>query len=113
LTIFDRHVLAERTATVERHLARVEAKLPSSADALQPSTDASDAVLLHLWQAVQIVIDLGYRCACGSIWERPRAMRTPSRSWQAPGIWIARSPSACREQRAFAMSSRTPMTRST
>jgi uncharacterized protein YutE (UPF0331/DUF86 family) len=59
LTAFDLHVLAERTAAVERHLARVEAKLPSSADELQPSTDASDAVLLHLWQAVQIVMDLG------------------------------------------------------
>jgi uncharacterized protein YutE (UPF0331/DUF86 family) len=25
---------------------------------LRPSTDAADAVILHLWQAVQIVIDL-------------------------------------------------------
>jgi uncharacterized protein YutE (UPF0331/DUF86 family) len=63
LTTFDLQVLAERAAAVERHLARVEAKLPSSADALQPSTDASDAVLLHLWQAVQIVIDLGVSLA--------------------------------------------------
>jgi uncharacterized protein YutE (UPF0331/DUF86 family) len=59
MTPVDLHVLAERTASVERHLARVEAKLPVTPDLFQPSTDASDAVLLHLWQAVQIVIDLG------------------------------------------------------
>ena len=54
----DLHVLAERVAAVERHLARVEAKLPATPEALQPATDTSDAVVLHLWQAVQIVIDL-------------------------------------------------------
>jgi uncharacterized protein YutE (UPF0331/DUF86 family) len=59
VTSVDLHVLAERAATVERHLARVEAKLPVTPDLFQASTDASDAVLLHLWQAVQIVIDLG------------------------------------------------------
>ena len=55
----DRAVLAERAATLERHLARVAEKLPASADALIPSSDAADAVILHLWQATQIVIDLG------------------------------------------------------
>jgi uncharacterized protein YutE (UPF0331/DUF86 family) len=59
MTALDPHVLAERAAAVERHLARVQAKLPSSPDALQPSSDAADAVVLHLWQAVQISIDLG------------------------------------------------------
>lgn len=54
----DRAVLAERTLALTRHLDRVAAKLPPSADALQPETDASDAVILHLWQATQIVIDL-------------------------------------------------------
>lgn len=52
----DRAVLAERTLAVRRHLDRVAAKLPASATAMQPSTDASDAVILHLWQATQIVI---------------------------------------------------------
>jgi uncharacterized protein YutE (UPF0331/DUF86 family) len=51
-------VLADRVATVERHLLRVEARLPRDRGALLPATDASDAVVLHLWQAVQIVIDL-------------------------------------------------------
>ena len=54
----DRAVLAERVMAVERHLRRVVERLPPSAQDLQPSTDASDAVILHLWQATQIVIDL-------------------------------------------------------
>ena len=43
---------------VERHLARVAARLPQAPGELQPVSDASDAVILHLWQATQIVIDL-------------------------------------------------------
>jgi uncharacterized protein YutE (UPF0331/DUF86 family) len=54
----DRALLAEKTASIERHLARVADRLPESPDQFQPSTDASDAVILHLWQAVQAVIDL-------------------------------------------------------
>jgi len=58
VSAFDRDVLAERAMTVRRHLARVAERLPDQASELRPSTDASDAVILHLWQAVQIVIDL-------------------------------------------------------
>jgi uncharacterized protein YutE (UPF0331/DUF86 family) len=58
MTAFDRALVAEKVAAVERHLARVEARLPQDASQLAPGTDASDAVILHLWQAVQIVIDL-------------------------------------------------------
>jgi uncharacterized protein YutE (UPF0331/DUF86 family) len=54
----DRQILAERVSTVERHLARVAQRLPQRPEDLQPGTDASDAVILHLWQAVQVVIDL-------------------------------------------------------
>jgi uncharacterized protein YutE (UPF0331/DUF86 family) len=54
----DRALLAERTMAVERHLRRVADRLPRQAADLQPATDASDAVILHLWQATQIVIDL-------------------------------------------------------
>ena len=43
---------------VERHLDRVASRLPGSPEAFQPATDASDAVILHLWQATQTVIDL-------------------------------------------------------
>ncbi|MBI3783131.1 MAG: DUF86 domain-containing protein [Deltaproteobacteria bacterium] len=55
----DRPVLAERAATVERHLARVAERLPRVPADLVATSDASDTVILHLWQAVQIVIDLG------------------------------------------------------
>jgi uncharacterized protein YutE (UPF0331/DUF86 family) len=41
-----------------RHLARVAERLPAEVSELRPATDASDAVILHLWQAVQVVIDL-------------------------------------------------------
>lgn len=58
MSVIDTAVLAERTMAVERHLARVAARLPASADSLRPASDASDAVVLHLWQATQIVIDL-------------------------------------------------------
>lgn len=54
----DRDVLAERTAVIERHLARVAARLPADSSAFQPATDVSDAMILHLWQATQVVIDL-------------------------------------------------------
>jgi uncharacterized protein YutE (UPF0331/DUF86 family) len=58
MTPLDREVLAERVAAVERHLARVAERLPPDPSELRPGTDASDAVILHLWQAVQIVLDL-------------------------------------------------------
>ena len=58
MTPLDRAVLAERTAAVERHLRRVAERLPSSPEDLHPSTDSSDAVILHLWQATQSVIDM-------------------------------------------------------
>jgi uncharacterized protein YutE (UPF0331/DUF86 family) len=53
----DRPVLAERINAVERHLRRVADRLPPSPAGFAPATDASDAVILHLWQATQIVID--------------------------------------------------------
>jgi uncharacterized protein YutE (UPF0331/DUF86 family) len=63
---FDSALLAERSMAVERHLRRVADRLPSSSEELQPATDASDAVVLHLWQATQIVIDLAM-AACLSL----------------------------------------------
>jgi len=59
LSLFDPDILAERVARLQRHLDRVAARLPPTPDDLEPATDASDAVVLHLWQAVQLVIDLG------------------------------------------------------
>lgn len=66
MSVFDRAVLAERTMAVERHLRRVAERLPASASEMQPATDVSDAVILHLWQATQIVIDLAM-AACLSL----------------------------------------------
>lgn len=54
----DSDVFAERVSAVERHLGHVAERLPDRAEDLKTSTDAADAVILHLWQAVQIVIDL-------------------------------------------------------
>jgi uncharacterized protein YutE (UPF0331/DUF86 family) len=54
----DPQVLAERAMTIERHLRRVADRLPADAAEFTAASDASDAVILHLWQSVQIVIDL-------------------------------------------------------
>jgi len=54
----DRDLLAERAIALERHLARVANRVPTDPPELRPGTDASDAVVLHLWQATQIAIDL-------------------------------------------------------
>jgi uncharacterized protein YutE (UPF0331/DUF86 family) len=58
VSVIDRELLAERAMAVDRHLQRVAARLPQSAADLIPATDPSDAVILHLRQATQIVIDL-------------------------------------------------------
>ncbi|HUU02483.1 MAG TPA: DUF86 domain-containing protein [Myxococcota bacterium] len=58
MTQLDREILAEKIAAVERHLLRVAKRLPADPASLRPSTDAADSVILHLWQAVQIIIDL-------------------------------------------------------
>lgn len=58
MTALDRDLLAEKTMVVRRHLARVAERLPADAAGLRAATDASDAVILHLWQAVQVVIDV-------------------------------------------------------
>lgn len=57
MTALDREILAERVAAVERHLKRVKECLPKSEDDFVPTSYASDAVILHLWQAIQLVID--------------------------------------------------------
>jgi uncharacterized protein YutE (UPF0331/DUF86 family) len=54
----DRELLAERAAAVVRHLDRVAAHLPADPADLRPLTSTTDTVVLHLWQAVQVVIDL-------------------------------------------------------
>jgi len=58
VSALDLEILAERTQAVERHLRRVADRLPPAGAELRPLSDSSDAVILHLWQATQIVIDL-------------------------------------------------------
>ena len=54
----DRALFSEKSAAIERHLRRVEERLPPDLADFGPATDASDAVILHLWQAVQGIIDI-------------------------------------------------------
>ena len=54
----DRELLAERTATVLAHLDRVADHLPDDPADLRPMSAPTDTVVLHLWQAIQVVIDL-------------------------------------------------------
>ena len=54
----DGELLAERTATVLAHLDRVAAHLPDDPADLRPMSAPTDTVVLHLWQAIQVVIDL-------------------------------------------------------
>ena len=54
----DRAMLAEKASALERHLGRIAERLPARPEDLLPASDASDTVILHLWQAVQLVIDL-------------------------------------------------------
>jgi uncharacterized protein YutE (UPF0331/DUF86 family) len=58
VSALDRDLLAERAMVVRRHLSRVAERLPADPAALRPATDVSDVVILHLWQAVQVVIDV-------------------------------------------------------
>lgn len=53
----DKEILAERLSALERHLLRVSTRLPKNRADFLPGTDSSDAVILHLWQAVQLTID--------------------------------------------------------
>lgn len=56
--LMERAVFAERVAVVNRHLRRVEDRLPPDENDLKPMSDATDAVILQLWQSVQLVIDI-------------------------------------------------------
>lgn len=86
MTVFDRTVLAERVMAVERHLRRVAERLPAAASDLQPATDASDAVILHLWQATQIVIDLALGACLALELGTPASYADAFRRLEAAGV---------------------------
>jgi uncharacterized protein YutE (UPF0331/DUF86 family) len=82
----DRAVLAERTLALDRHLARVADRLPPTADGLTASSDASDAVILHLWQATQIVIDLAVAACVAHGSGTPQSYADAFRRLESTGI---------------------------
>lgn len=82
----DRAVLADRAAAVERHLARVHDRLPPDEADLRASTDASDAVILHLWQATQIVIDLAVSTCVAQGAGTPQSYADAFRRLQGLGV---------------------------
>ena len=83
---FDRDVLAERTMVVQRHLQRVAERLPPSAADFRSATDASDAVILHLWQATQIVIDLAMATCLAMNLGTPSSYADAFRRLQSAGV---------------------------
>lgn len=86
MSAFDGPVLAERAMAVERHLRRVASRLPASPSDLQPSTDASDAVILHLWQATQIAIDLAMAACLGRDLGTPGSYADAFRRLEGAGL---------------------------
>lgn len=82
----DRAVLAERSAALQRHLQRVAEKLPPTASELALSRDATDAVVLHLWQATQIVIDLAVAGCSVRRLGTPQGYADAFRRLQAAGL---------------------------
>jgi uncharacterized protein YutE (UPF0331/DUF86 family) len=86
VTAFDTSVLAERAMAVERHLRRVADRLPASPADFRPATDASDAVILHLWQATQIVIDLAMAACLARDLGTPGSYADAFRRLQAAGV---------------------------
>ncbi|MEW5983141.1 MAG: DUF86 domain-containing protein [Acidobacteriota bacterium] len=86
MSALDRDVLAEKTQSVRRHLARVADRLPPDPSGLMPATDASDAVVLHLWQATQLVIDLALAACVHEQLGTPNGDADAFRRLQAAGI---------------------------
>ena len=82
----DRAVLAERAAALRRHLTRVAEKLPPHPDQFAASSDATDAVVLHLWQATQIVIDLAVAACAVHQLGTPQAYADAFRRLQRAGL---------------------------
>ena len=82
----DRAVLAERSLSLDRHLTRVAEKLPPTAEGFIASSDASDAVVLHLWQATQIVIDLAIAACVAHGSGTPQSYADAFRRLQTAGV---------------------------
>lgn len=86
MSALDRDVLAEKTQVVQRHLARVADRLPADPGGFQPATDTSDAVVLHLWQATQVVIDLALAACVHQKLGTPSGYADAFRRLQSAGL---------------------------
>lgn len=82
----DRAVLAERATAMRRHLSRVAKKLPATSEEFAASSDASDAVILHLWQATQIAIDLAVSACVAHGVGTPQSYADAFRRLQSAGL---------------------------
>lgn len=82
----DLATFAEKAAAVERHLERVHTYLPASADELQPSSIQLDVVLLHLWKAAQITLDLAMSVAVRLHLGTPRSYAESFRTLTSAGV---------------------------
>jgi uncharacterized protein YutE (UPF0331/DUF86 family) len=82
----DRAVLAERAMALEPHLAGIAAQPPAAPEDLRPSTDAADAVVLHLWQATQIVIDVAMAACLALDLGTPSSYGDAFRRLEAGGV---------------------------
>jgi uncharacterized protein YutE (UPF0331/DUF86 family) len=58
MTRLDSQTLAEKAGAVQRHLERVARHTPPSGSALEPESSTTDTVILHLWVATQLVLDI-------------------------------------------------------
>ncbi len=99
----DRTLLAAKVVAVERHLDRVAARLPSEAKDLTPASDASDAVILHLWQAVQIAVDVAVALCLRLKLETPAGYGDALGSSREAASWTWPWPNGWRGPRASAM----------
>ncbi len=86
MSALDRDVLAEKTQSVRRYLARVADRLPPDPAHFQPASDASDAVVLHLWQATQVVIDLALAACVQEKLGTPNGYADAFKRLQSAGI---------------------------
>lgn len=82
----DGALLVERSAAVHRHLDRVATRLPARPEDLVAASDSSDAVVLHLWQATQIVIDLAVSACVRFDLGSPQTYAGAFRLLQAKGV---------------------------
>lgn len=64
----------------------MRARLPEDATNFEASTDAADAVILHLWQATQAVIDLAVAACVQLDFGTPQSYAGAFRVLQAKGV---------------------------